>query len=236
MIDGVHVRPSNGDDVRRRSLLRGALGAIALLVFGRGRSIADSSTEGARVGEVGGTAFVPGRNPLSPEVPLTGLTLVLLPRSAPLLDGLERIRRQSRESLMAHRSAIPEMRHLVEATITELTAAGRTAAIRSSTVDARGRFALAEVPAGEWVLIGYRSIHVDRGSHDTAKESGTFLPQPRLVGYDRVLVWLRALAVEPGRPEVVELTDRNVWFEGVAEKTATRERAPNTGGRRPSAR
>ena len=227
---------ATGDDVKRRTLLRGTLGVTALLVFGRGRISADSSTERARVGEVSGTAFAPGRSPSSPEVPLTGLTLVLLPRSAPLLDGLERIRRQSRGSLPAHRSAIPEMRRLVEATMTDLRAAGQTAAIRSSTVDAGGRFALTEVPAGDWVLIGYRSVHVDRASQDTAKESGTFLPQPRLVGYDRVMVWLRALAVEPGRPEVVEFTDRNVWFEGVEEKTAARDRAPSTGGRRPSAR
>ena len=187
-------------------------------------------------GEVGGTAFGPGVSPTGPPVPLTGLTLVLLPRSDSLLEELERLRLQSRESLTAYRSTIPEMRRRVEAAVAGLRAAGQAAAIHGSTVDAAGRFTLPEVSAGPCILIGYRSVHVDRGAHDTAKESGTFLPQPRLVGYERVSMWLQAFAVEPGRPAAVELTDRNVWFEGVEEKTAARARTPNTGSRRRSAR
>ena len=128
------------------------------------------------------------------------------------------------------------MRRLVEAAVEGLRAAGQGAASRTATVDPGGRFALPEVPAGEWVLIAHRSVHVDRTGHDTAKESGTFLPQPRLVGYDRVSMWLHALVVEPGRLEVVKLSDRNVWFEGVEEKTAGREHAPNTGSGRRSGR
>jgi hypothetical protein len=161
--------------------------------------------------------------------------VLLLPRSAPLLEGLESLRRHSRDSLTAYRSAIPEMRRLVEAAVADLTTTGQAAFIRQSGIDDKGRFALPEIPPGDWILVAYRSTHVDRASHDKKKESGTFLAGSRLVGYDRVSVWLHAVAVEPARTQVVELTDRNVWFEGVAEQMASRERTPIIGGGRRSA-
>jgi hypothetical protein len=188
------------------------------------------------VGEVRGTARGSGPRAGSPPVPFTDLALVLLPQSAALVEGLERVRRQSRNSMAAYRSAIPDMRRLVEGAMQELRTAGRGDAIRGSRVNGDGQFLLEGVPRGDWVLIGYRSVYIDRASKDTAKESGTFLSQPRLVGYHRVAVWIETVTVEAARREVVELTDRNVWFEGVEEKTAARERTPSTGGGRRSAR
>jgi len=169
-------------------------------------------------------------------VPLTGLAVVLLPRSDALLGALERVRGQSRDSLAAYRSAIPEMRRMVEDAVAGLNAEGQGASVYNATVDSGGRFALSEVSAGDWTLVAYRSLRVDRPTHDTVKESGTFLPQPRLTGFDRVSMWLRTLSIEAGRQTLVELTDRNVWFEGVAEKTAPREIVPNTGNRKRSGR
>ncbi len=230
-------RRSAGDFVKRRVLLLLALGSVGPLLVPRVRFAAGSSREGVHVGEVSGTALGSPRNPSGPPPPLAGLTLILLPRSVTLLDGLERLRRQSRDSLAAYRSAVPEMRRLVEEAVAALTTAGQGASIHNATVDDEGRFGLGEIPTGDWILIGYRSVHVDRASHDRQKESGTFLPGSRLVGYDRVSVWLRPFAVEPGRPQVVELTDRNIWFEGVVESTVGRDREPNTvGGRRRSVR
>jgi hypothetical protein len=221
--------------VNRRSALRVALGSAALLLLGRGRPGATSSSEPAPAGEISGTALGAGRNPAAAPSPLDGLTVLLLPRSAALLDGLEKLRRQSRDSLAAYRSAIPGMRRLVEAAVADFKSSGQADSIRQAAIDDRGRFALPEIPPGDWILIGYRSVHVDRASRDTEKESGTFLPGNRLVAYDLVSVWLRPLAVEPGRAQVVEITDRNVWFEGVAEQMAARDRTPITGGRRRSA-
>jgi hypothetical protein len=222
--------------VTRRSLLRCASGVIGLLIPEWTRVVTRAQTEGPRAGAVEGIASGSGRSPSSPPSPMTGLTVVLLPPSDSLLAELERRRHQSRESLAAYRAAIPDMRRLVEAAVAKFRAAGQGEAIRSASADAAGRFSISGVSPGTWILIGQRAIHVDRTSSDTARESGTFLPQSRLVGYDRVLVWLRTIVVEPGRAAPVEITDRNVWFEGVEEQTAARERAPNTGSRRRSAR
>ena len=43
------------------------------------------------------------------------------------------------------------------------------------------------------------------------------LPPDKLAGYYVVTYWLRELTVVGGGVEAVELTDRNVWFTGVAE-------------------
>jgi hypothetical protein len=38
-----------------------------------------------------------------------------------------------------------------------------------------------------------------------------------VTGYEAVQLWVRTVTVAPGGRESVELTDRNVWFSGVAE-------------------
>ena len=222
--------------VTRRSLLRGVLGGAALLLAGPPDRSANGADHGT-AGEVKGTALGSGATPTSPPAPMTGLTILLLPRSDSLLGELERARLHSRDSLTAYRAAIPDLRRSVDEAVARLRAEGQGSDVRSATVDAGGHFTVPDVSSGPWILVGYRSLHVDRSTHDTVKESGTFLPQPKLVGYDRVAMWLEAFSIESGQPALIELTDRNVWFEGVEEKTAARERIPNTGGnRRRSAR
>jgi hypothetical protein len=217
--------------MNRRAVLGLAFG-WAGLVLCRGSLRANPTAAGA----VRGTARGSGRNPAGPPTPLAGLTVVLLPRSAVLLDGLERLRRQSRDSMAAYRAAIPEMRRLVQALLDDLAQTGQTASVRSATIDGEGRFALEEVPTGDWMLIAFRALHVNRASHDRAKESGTYLPGTRLVGYDRVSVWLHTVAVESGRTQELELTDRNIWFEGVLETAGPRERTGESERRGRSAR
>jgi hypothetical protein len=152
------------------------------------------------------------------------MAVVLVPKSEALLAGLERIKQRSRDSMAAHRSAIPEMRQLVETSLQTDRGARTVGPPLAATVDAAGRFEVGDVPGGAWILIGHRVVYVERGGKDKRKETGTYQAQPRLVGYERVTVWLQVVTVEPGRQHTVELTDRNAWFEGVEEKMALRER------------
>lgn len=210
----------------RRDLWLAALAMLAALGRPRRAFGQASGVEAQRPGSVTGRAHGTPTSAAGAEVPLNGIAILLVPRSDALVTGLDRIKRRSRDSTAAYRAAIPEMRQLLE---TSLRAAATPPL--SATVDEAGRFALEDVPAGAWVLIGRRAVHVDRATRDTRKESGTYQPQPRLVGYDRVTVWLQPVAVEPGREHAVELTDRNMWFEGVEEKLSVRSRpavpAPN---------
>jgi hypothetical protein len=178
-----------------------------------------------RVSTVSGTALATGPRAASPPVPLTALEVLLVPRSDAVLASLERIKHQSRDSMTGYRTAIPEMRQILETFVRDLKGSGDLLVIPRATVDDNGRFAISDVPAGRWILLGRRSAYVDRAFKDTRKETGTYQTQRRLVGYDRVTVWLQEVTVEPGVDPAVELTDRNVWFEGVEEKTAARGRS-----------
>jgi hypothetical protein len=216
--------------VIRRRLLLGVIMAGACLI--RVGPVKGQEAVPARVGTVTGTALAIGPRAASPPVPLAALEVLLLPRSDAVLASLERIKRQSRDSMSGYRTAIPEMRQILETFVRDLRGSGDLLVIPRATVDDTGRFAISDVAAGRWILLGRRSAYVDRASKDTRKETGIYQAQPRLVGYERVTVWLQEVTVEPGVDPGVELTDRNVWFEGVEEKTASRDRS----GVRPSRR
>ena len=207
----------------RRWLLLGVIMAGTCLTrVGPGNS---QATEPARIGTVSGTALVSGPRAASPPVPLAALEVLLVPRSDTILANLERIKRQSRDSMTGYRTAIPEIREVLETFVRDLKGSGDFLVVPRATVDDTGRFAIEDVPAGRWILLGRRSVYVDRASKDARKETGTYQTQRRLVGYERVTVWLQEVTVESGVGASVDLTDRNVWFEGVEEKTATRDRS-----------
>jgi len=197
----------------------------------RAEPVNSQETGPAGAGSVTGTALGIGPRAASPPVPLAGVELLLVPRSDEVLANLERVKRQSRDSMTAYRTAMPEMRQILEVFVRNLRGSGDVPVIPRATVDDTGRFALDNVPAGNWILLGRRSIYVDRALKDNRKETGIYQAQPRLIGYERVMVWLQVVAVESGIGQAVELTDRNVWFEGVEEKTTARGRL-GTPGRR----
>lgn len=214
---------------RRRFLLRVLVTGTCLASV---RPAGGQETSLARMGTVTGTALGIAPGAASPPAPLAGIQVVLVPRSDAFLESLERVKRQSRDSMAAYRSAIPEIRRIFEAFMQDLRGSSGAQVIVRATVDDTGRFALGEVPAGHWILLGHRSVFVDRAFKDNRKETGTYQAQPRLLGYERVMVWLQAVTVEPGFGRSVELTDRNVWFEGVEEKTAARNRSSTSPSRR----
>jgi hypothetical protein len=218
--------------VTRRRFLVGVILACGACLGSAPTAASPEQETTAHVGTVTGTALgIPPRAANAP-VPLTGLQLVLVPRSDSLLENLERVKRQSRDSMAAYRTAMPEMRQIFEAFLQSLKGSGDVQVIPRAAVDDAGRFTLGEVPAGRWILLGRRAVYVDRALKDKRKETGTYQAQPRLVGYEKVTVWLQTVTVQPGVGQSVELTDRNVWFDGVEEKTTTRSRAGTTPSRR----
>ncbi len=101
----VVVRRRRGQDVIRRRLLLGVIMTGACLI--RVGPVNGQEAVSARVGTVTGTALASGPRPASPPVPLTALEVLLLPRSDAVLASLERIKRQSRDSMSGYRTAIP---------------------------------------------------------------------------------------------------------------------------------
>jgi len=110
------------------------------------------------------------------------------------------------------------MRHAKEAYERELSQAGAADLVRPVSVDADGTFRAVDVPAGEWLVIASHAEFVSAASaRATNTEREKYRMSPRVTGFEAVRLWMRAVVVVPGGRESVELTDRNVWFTGVAE-------------------
>lgn len=170
------------------------------------------------VGAVSGRAFTERRTPSDAEQPLAGTVVTLLPRSAELVGHLQEIRAHARDSERAFIAAATSMRVAREAYENWVWEAGFPELPRTTVVDATGAFSVADLPAGNWLLIGTRSVFVIRPSpRATPRDREVYRPRLRLMGYYAVSVWLQELSVAAGRTESIELSDRNVWFTGVVE-------------------
>src|SRR3970040_917498 len=93
------------------------------------------------------------RTPDAAEQPLAGTVVTLLPRSGVLLARLEEIRARARDSETVYRTSATAIRRAREAYERELWEAGAGDLVRTTVVDAAGAFSVADLPAGEWMLI-----------------------------------------------------------------------------------
>jgi hypothetical protein len=185
-------------------------------------------------GTVEGRVYIERAKPNAPDDPLAGVSVLLVPRAEDLLERLEGVKRDSRESMRGFREAVPTVRATVADHERELWQAGYPdAAVRTST-DATGIFR-AQLPAGTWLVVVERSVFVPiQSTRAGAAPSASaldplarystsafqhFLPTARLAGYDAVSLWLRELSVESGQTVAIDLHDRGLWLSGIAEET-----------------
>ena len=177
--------------------------------------------EARRRGEmvsVEGRVYNERRKPNADDEPVPRATVVLLPRSEALVRRLDDLRAQARDSAAAYREAATKMRQAREAYERQVWEAGSPELVVSTVVDSGGRFALADIPAGRWLVWVTHSEFVSAQSPSVpARERGKFRLSPRLVGYYAERAWLRELEMTPGTVATVDLNDRNVWFAGVVE-------------------
>jgi hypothetical protein len=170
------------------------------------------------VGVVEGRVYDHRRRPQAPDTPLVGASVVLLPRSEALARALEDLKRHSRDSAAGYRDAVTGMRRAKETYERELSKAGAADLVRPVAVDADGTFRAVDLPAGDWLVIVSHADYVPASTaRATAKERDRYRISPRVTGYEAVRLWVHAVTVTPGGRQPVELTDRNVWFSGVAE-------------------
>jgi hypothetical protein len=191
-------------------------------------------------GTIEGRVYVERTKPDAPDTAVPGVGILLVPRSADLLEQLETAKRNARESLKGFREAAPSIRAMLEEYEQRLYRAGYPdAAVRAST-DAAGAFR-AELPAGSWLLVALRSVYVPTTTHHappaptmqaldplaryTTSAYQHFLPRARLMGFDAVTMWLREVEVDAGSTLALELHDRGIWLNGVAEETDVPRRA-----------
>jgi hypothetical protein len=170
------------------------------------------------VGTVEGRVYDHRRQPQAPDIALAGASVVLVPRSETLARALEDLKRHSRDSAVGYRDAVTRMRRAKETYERELSNAGAADLVRPVSVDAEGTFRAVDLPAGDWLVIASHADFVPASTaRATAKERDKYRISPRVTGYEAVRLWVHAVTVTPGGRQSVELTDRNVWFSGVAE-------------------
>jgi hypothetical protein len=178
--------------------------------------------EAGRAGKaavVSGRAYAERRTPEAADTPLTGATVVAVPRSEALLGRLEQLREGARTSVPTYREAATLMQKAREAYERELWEAGAAELVRTAVADPAGNFDLGPVPEGRWLIVGAWEQTVDaRAPRASRKDREGFLGRPRLVGFRMRLVWLRDVTLTHGERAELQLTDRNVWFTGVVEE------------------
>jgi len=206
-------------------LLMAALGATPAQAAGIDAASYRAAAASGAIGTVAGRVYEERRRPETPDHPLAGTAVIMLPKSDDVLRKLEEIRRVARNSPDDYRAAGPSILAVRRAYEKELWDSGAVDLVKATTVDAEGRFAVADLPAGDWLLIATHSVKIDKhAAPGPPKQRGVYTPRTHLTGFQRVTVWLREVTIANGRSENLELTDRGAWFSGVVE-----ERAPDAG-------
>ena len=176
-------------------------------------------------GVVAGRIYEERKRPEAADRPLAGAAVIVLPKSAEILKKLEEIKRVARNSADEYRAAGPSILAVRRAYEKELWDSGAVDLVKSTTVDAEGRFVVTDLPAGDWLVIATHNVKIDKHvSTAPPKQRGVYIPRTHLTGYQQMTVWLREVTIANGRSENLELTDRGAWFSGVVE-----ERAPDAG-------
>ena len=217
-----------GSIVIRRGgvVLAAALIALAAMATPAACINTDSYRAAAASGAVGGVAgriYEESKRPQGPDQPLSGASVTLVPKSADIVRKLEQIKETARNSVDQYRAAGPSIVDLRRAYEKELWDSGAVDLVKSTTAGADGHFVVADLPAGDWLLIVTHSVKIDKhAAAGPPKQRGVYAPKTHLTGYQRVTIWLRELTVENGSSENVDLNDRGAWFSAVIE-----ERAPD---------
>jgi len=220
-----------GDGVRTRSLRRGALvlGLGLMALGGACEAAAQEAKElvgpylRARddnaVGEVAGHAVGDAPRASAPPVPYEGVSMLLLPYSAALEAELDGIKDRFRDSLGNYMEAIADVRAARMTYERALLAVGGGELIRGEVSDGRGMARLAQVPAGEWLLLAWREQpHPGKAPKLRPRDLTVFRDIPVSAGYSVVSYWRMRLQVRAGETIPVEINDRNVWITGIHEE------------------
>ncbi len=175
-----------------------------------------------KVATVSGLAFEERRKPKADDLPVRGISVILLPHSDALLSRLEAIKQSARMSMDRYREAAPAIQKARAAFEKALWEAGAGDIAPAAITGADGTFRIENVPAGEWILVATRSIYMSTAgssAHASTPNASDqhFLPYLRLVGYYAMTFWVRELTLGAGDTQTLELTDRNPWFTGVTE-------------------
>lgn len=184
--------------------------------------IYQAAAAAGRVGVVSGRAVEETRRRNAPDTPMSGFSVTLVPRSADFLARLHAIANRGRTDPAAFTTTAADIVAARQQYERALAEAGAAELVKYRPVETDGRFEIPGVPEGEWLLVALRPVFVAKPAPPVKHkptERDKFTPQPRVIGYYAVTVWVRDLSVAAGQETTVDLTDRNMWMTAIEEKT-----------------
>jgi hypothetical protein len=130
---------------------------------------------------------------------------------------LESVKAHSRDSAERFTATATDVRTILTGWYERLAGAGGGDLVAYAATDASGIARLEQVPAGEWLLVAFRTAatRAQPPARASRRDGGGFAPSIETTGYKLINYWRMRLAVPAGETAAVRLTDRGVWLAAV---------------------
>jgi hypothetical protein len=185
-----------------------AAGELVELVAGYLRAAGEQAP-----GTVVARAYLEPTRPTSGRVPRPDVSVVLVPYSPSLAADLDAVKAGLRDSIDAYVRAVGRVESARVDYERALVAAGGGVLVRSDITDAEGGARLADLPAGDWLLLAWREDgHVAKRFRLREQDAKRYPNVPTNVTYSVVTYWRSRIAVKPDQTVEVAMTDRNAWM------------------------
>jgi len=175
--------------------------------------------EARETGEITGRVFGESKRPSGAPMPYAGVSVVAVPYGADLERQLDAIKQRQRDTMKTYLDVYAQVAAARSAYERDLRAGGGGALIRESVSDAEGVVRFTGLPAGQWLLLGWREEkHAVKAPRIPPKDEGKFAQTPVVTGYAAVSYWRVPVSVRAGETTAVSLSDRGVWLTAVREE------------------
>ena len=203
------------------AVLAATVGATAAWAGGPGEVVAPllRAREAGALGEVRGQAWAEPTRQGGPPVPDSSVSVLLLPYSTALEAQLDAVKSSQRDSLRDFADAGSRVETARAGYESALRFAGGGELIRGEVTDQQGQVRLTGLPAGEWLLLGWKEAgHSTKRFRMPPRDARKFPDVPTSMDYTMMDYWRLRVTVRAGEASEVTLTDRNVWLTGLKEE------------------
>jgi hypothetical protein len=173
-------------------------------------------------GAVAARAYVEPTHRSAAPAPQPDVSVVLLPYSPALEVELDAVKAGLRDSVDAYTRAVGRIETARVDYERALLAAGGGALVRSEITDAQGGARVADVPAGEWLVLAWREAgHTAKRFKLRDQDAKRYPHVPSNVTYSLVTYWRMRVTVKPAETVEIAMSDRNAWMTGPRQEAGS---------------
>lgn len=183
------------------------------------------------LGSVAALAYVEPVRPSAGPSPKAAVSVVLLPYSAALEAELDEVKAGLRDTLDGYTRAVARIESARVEYERSLVAAGAGELVRNGATDAQGTARLADLPAGEWLLLAWQEGgHMSKRFKMRDLDARRYPDVQTNVTYSVVTYWRSRVAVRKGETAEIRMTDRNAWMTAARQEGGTPVPSPPKSG------